>query len=146
MLSGMSHRLTEDDVYERWFIPAGTAVMDNTWCAIYPDGTILTPGSASRRPVFCDESVYPDPESFYPDRFLKDGQIGPNVRDPEQLMFGWGRRHVILFFFHLHPSFPRVTQILQDLSWKALGATARILDDCPHSRISKSWKIRYLNI
>jgi len=26
------------------------------------------------------------------ERFLKDGQIDPNVKDPEKLIFGWGRR------------------------------------------------------
>ena len=40
-----------------------------------------------------NESDYPDPYTFNPDRFLKDGQINPDVKDPEQLMFGWGRRY-----------------------------------------------------
>ena len=40
-----------------------------------------------------DESVYPDALNFNPDRFLKDGQINPDVKDPEQLLFGWGRRY-----------------------------------------------------
>ena len=29
--SGTPHRLMEDDVYEGWFIPAGTTVIDNPW-------------------------------------------------------------------------------------------------------------------
>ena len=45
------------------------------------------------RAMFRDESVYPDPHAFNPDRFLKDGQINPDVRNPEEMgVFGWGRR------------------------------------------------------
>jgi len=43
--------------------------------------------------MFRDESMYPDAHTFNPDRFLKDGQIDPNVKDPEQLVFGLGRRY-----------------------------------------------------
>ena len=43
--------------------------------------------------MFHDESVYPDQFSFKPERFLRDGQINPDVKDPEQLIFGWGRRY-----------------------------------------------------
>ena len=31
--SGMPHRLTKDDVYNGYFIPAGSMVFYNTWCA-----------------------------------------------------------------------------------------------------------------
>jgi len=71
---GSAHRLMEDDVYKGLFIPAGATVADNTWA------------------MFRNESVYPDAHSFKPERFLKDGEINPEVRDPEQLLFGWGRR------------------------------------------------------
>jgi cytochrome P450 len=47
----------------------------------------------SRRAMFRDESAYPDALVFNPDRFLKDGQINPDVKDPEQLVFGHGRRY-----------------------------------------------------
>lgn len=40
-----------------------------------------------------NESVYPNPDVFDPSRFIKDGQIDPNVKDPEQIAFGWGRRY-----------------------------------------------------
>jgi len=71
---GVPHRLMEDDVYRGLFIPAGTMVMDNQWA------------------TFRNESVYPNAYAFNPSRFLKDGQIDPNVLDPEQLLFGRGRR------------------------------------------------------
>lgn len=43
--------------------------------------------------MFRDESIYPDAHTFNPDRFLKDGQIDPDVKDPEYLVFGFGRRY-----------------------------------------------------
>ena len=41
--------------------------------------------------------MYPDPETFNPDRFLKDGKINPDVRDPNTFVFGYGRRYVSCF-------------------------------------------------
>ena len=40
--------------------------------------------------------MYPDAHAFNPDRFLKDGQIDPDVKDPEQVLFGYGRRYLHL--------------------------------------------------
>jgi len=69
-----AHLVMEDDVYKGQLIPAGTTVMDNVWA------------------MFRNESDYPDAQTFNPGRFLKDGQIDPNVKDPELQLFGWGRR------------------------------------------------------
>ncbi|KAF9645498.1 CyP450 monooxygenase [Thelephora ganbajun] len=71
---GSGHRLMEDDTYKGLFIPAGAIVIDNTWA------------------IFRNESVYPDAHAFKPDRFLKDGRIDLEVKDPEESLFGWGRR------------------------------------------------------
>jgi cytochrome P450 len=41
-----------------------------------------------------DEEVYPDPESFKPERFLKNGTLNKEIRDPRDIVFGFGRRYV----------------------------------------------------
>jgi len=71
---GNPHRSMQDDVHEGHFIPAGTTVIENVW-------------AMSR-----DESIYPDPEIFNPERFIKDGGINSGVQDPEKFMSGHGRR------------------------------------------------------
>jgi hypothetical protein len=45
-----------------------------------------------------DEEVYPDPESFKPERFIKNGTFNQNVRDPHDIVFGFGRRCVLFRF------------------------------------------------
>ncbi|KAF9786329.1 cytochrome P450 [Thelephora terrestris] len=92
-LSG-AHRVMEDDVYKGRFIPAGTAILDNVWA------------------MFRNESDYPDPLTFNPGRFLKDGQIDPNVKDPELQVFGWGRRICPGRHFALRVSFLAVARTL----------------------------------
>lgn len=44
-----------------------------------------------------DPEDYPEPERFNPDRFIKNGKIDTEVRDPRTLAFGFGRRLVVLF-------------------------------------------------
>jgi cytochrome P450 len=40
-----------------------------------------------------DEVHFPNPDKFDPERYLKDGQINPNLaRDPSDIAFGMGRR------------------------------------------------------
>ena len=39
-----------------------------------------------------DPVVYPDPHVFRPERFIRDGQLDPDVRDPSLYVFGYGRR------------------------------------------------------
>jgi hypothetical protein len=51
--------------------------------------------------MFRNESVYPDAHTFNPGRFLKDGQINPEVKDPEAL-FGWGRRFLFFLSFPMN--------------------------------------------
>ncbi|KAJ7507105.1 cytochrome P450 [Mycena galericulata] len=68
---GVPHRAMEDDVYNGYFIPAGTIMIANQWGISH------------------DEQVFPDPFAFKPERFLnKESQ----VPDPSTIAFGWGRR------------------------------------------------------
>ena len=46
------------------------------------------------RAMLHDPTVYPNPEEFVPGRFLKDGRLNPDVRDPTRIAFGFGRRLV----------------------------------------------------
>ncbi|KIP07825.1 hypothetical protein PHLGIDRAFT_29862 [Phlebiopsis gigantea 11061_1 CR5-6] len=76
------HRLSEDDVYDGYYIPEGSFVIANTWALLH------------------DPDVYTEPESFIPERFLTqhetaNGQmlvINPDIRDPMEAAFGFGRR------------------------------------------------------
>ncbi|KIJ94940.1 hypothetical protein K443DRAFT_683373 [Laccaria amethystina LaAM-08-1] len=65
---------TEDDEYDGYFIPKGTAVIGAAWSILH------------------DPEVFEAPEEFRPERYLKDGQIDPGVRDPVVAAFGFGRR------------------------------------------------------
>ncbi|KAF7354308.1 Cytochrome P450 [Mycena venus] len=68
------HYITVDDEYRGYRIPAGSLVIGNTWAILH------------------DQNVYPDPDSFKPERFLLDGKVNPTVRDPDTAVFGFGRR------------------------------------------------------
>ncbi|KAI9459790.1 cytochrome P450 [Boletus coccyginus] len=62
-----------DDIYDGFHIPKGAIVMTNLWSMTH------------------DESKYPDPHTFLPDRFLNDdGSLKPD--DGESAAFGFGRR------------------------------------------------------
>ena len=37
--------------------------------------------------------MYPNPEAFDPERFIKEGQLDMDGRDPANYMFGFGRRY-----------------------------------------------------
>jgi len=52
---------------------------------------ILT-NHCNSRAILHDENIYKDPETFNPDRFMKDGQLDPDIRPPETAVFGFGRR------------------------------------------------------
>ncbi|KAF8552662.1 cytochrome P450 [Imleria badia] len=73
---GLPHRLMEDDVYNGTFIPKGSLVFANIW-------TILR-----------DETLFPNPHAFNPDRYLVPAvdEATERRRDPRAYIFGFGRR------------------------------------------------------
>jgi cytochrome P450 len=46
------------------------------------------------------EEIYPDPEIFSPSRFLKNGKLNKDIRDPLDFVFGFGRRYASRHFIH----------------------------------------------
>ncbi|KAI0819582.1 CyP450 monooxygenase [Trametes gibbosa] len=71
---GLPRRCLEDDIYDGYRIPKGSIVIANIW-------------AFSR-----DPNYYPEPETFNPERFLKDGKCYSGTRDPYLYAFGFGRR------------------------------------------------------
>ncbi|TFK80093.1 cytochrome P450 [Polyporus arcularius HHB13444] len=71
---GVARCASVDDEYNGYRIPKGATVIVNTWAIMH------------------DEKVYPDPERFTPERYLKEGSLDPEVMDPASVVFGMGRR------------------------------------------------------
>ncbi|KAI0042144.1 cytochrome P450 [Auriscalpium vulgare] len=70
---GVPHATSEDDIFEGYFIPKGTLVIANAWSILH------------------DPAVYPDPETFNPERFLTDdGQFKDDLA--LSVAFGGGKR------------------------------------------------------
>jgi len=71
----LPHRLMEDDEYNGYFLPKGSWVIGNIWA------------------ISRDETVYPDPSAFKPERFLEPVDAETKKRlDPRSYVFGAGRR------------------------------------------------------
>ncbi|EMD37284.1 hypothetical protein CERSUDRAFT_153831 [Gelatoporia subvermispora B] len=70
----LPRRLTQDDMYRGYRIPEGSLMCSNDWAIMH------------------DESVFPSPSVFNPDRFMKDGALNTEVQDPTTIAFGFGRR------------------------------------------------------
>jgi len=71
------HMLMEDDIYKGMFIPRGSLIFGNIWSMLR------------------NEKIYPNPDAFYPERFLSKSQEGLEKglnRDPRDYVFGFGRR------------------------------------------------------
>ncbi|KAJ7195215.1 cytochrome P450 [Mycena pura] len=68
------HYLAVEDEYKGYRLPAGSVVVPNVWAILH------------------DETIYPDPYSVKPERYLLDGKLNPNIPGPDTLLFGFGRR------------------------------------------------------
>ncbi|KAG6843347.1 hypothetical protein H0H87_005586, partial [Tephrocybe sp. NHM501043] len=66
------HFLHADDEYNGYRLPKGSIVIPNAWAMLH------------------DENIYPNPFDFNPDRFMKDGKLDPNAKDPMHAAFGFG--------------------------------------------------------
>jgi len=71
---GVAHMSTNDDEYNGYYIPKGTVVIGNSWSIMH------------------DPKAFKDPMEYRPERYLKDGKLNPDVRDPHSAAFGYGRR------------------------------------------------------
>uniref|UniRef100_A0A0W0FF05 Cytochrome P450 n=3 Tax=Moniliophthora roreri TaxID=221103 RepID=A0A0W0FF05_MONRR len=74
---GAAHYLDVEDEYEGHRIPKGTVVISNLWAILH------------------DESLYPEPFEFKPERYFKAGsetEFDETVKDPRFAVFGYGRR------------------------------------------------------
>ncbi|KAI0705410.1 CyP450 monooxygenase [Earliella scabrosa] len=91
---GVPHRLTQDDVLGDYFLPEGTLLLPNIWACMH------------------DPLEYGDPDVFRPERFIKDGQLNPNVRDPADFVFGFGQRKCAGRYFAEASLFINVASVL----------------------------------
>ncbi|KAI0743502.1 cytochrome P450 [Daedaleopsis nitida] len=71
---GVVHRCMETNEYNGYLIPEGTLVLPNVWAMMH------------------DPETYPEPEVFDPERYLKDGAMNADAPNPEDVIFGYGRR------------------------------------------------------
>ncbi|PCH42020.1 cytochrome P450 [Wolfiporia cocos MD-104 SS10] len=99
---GLPHKVSQDDTYDGYFIPANSTIIVNIWAILH------------------DPTIYPDPMEFRPERYLvnKDdresiGQVNP---DPHLYAFGFGRRRC-----------PGIT-LAEDLIFMAITATLTVFD------------------
>ncbi len=92
---GVARCSVADDEYAGYFIPADTTILVNSW---YVQFASVSTGSsdAALRAITHDPERYPEPDRFIPERFLKDGKLDTDVTDPTGVVFGFGRRYVIL--------------------------------------------------
>ncbi|KAI0772408.1 O-methylsterigmatocystin oxidoreductase [Trametes elegans] len=71
---GLPHCCMEEDEYRGWRIPKGAVVVPHVWSMLH------------------DPKVYPDPEVFRPERYLRGGKLDQDAIDGVNVMFGFGRR------------------------------------------------------
>ena len=92
---GLPHLSTIDDEYNGFYIPKGTLVFGNAW-SVRPfiSNPIFCFEIFLNRSILHDRKAFNNPLEFQPERYLKDGKLNPDVRDPECAAFGFGRRSV----------------------------------------------------
>ena len=92
------HMSTNDDEYNGFYIPKGTILLGNAWLVVRPLILFSVPNFLIRS-ILNDRKVFKNPQEFQPERYLKDGQLNPDMRDPDCAAFGFGRRSVNTTYF-----------------------------------------------
>ena len=90
---GVPHMSTDDDEYNGFYIPKGTILMTNVWL-VQALVILLSILNFLFRSILHDRKVFNDPQEFKPERYLKDGKVNPDLKDPDCAVFGFGRRSV----------------------------------------------------
>jgi len=91
---GIAHKLMHDDVYEGYFIPAGTTIFTNLWAMLH------------------DPEVYPEPMSFKPQRFADLSAEESQAKDPRNFVFDFGPRVCVGALFADNALFIALASIL----------------------------------
>ncbi|KAF9264967.1 cytochrome P450 [Marasmius fiardii PR-910] len=95
---GVPHYINTEDEYRGYRIPRNTAVLSNVWS------------------IFHDETVYPEPYAFNPERWLarlEDGRVVVNSNTPDITpAFGFGRRLCPGRHFALSALFVNIASVL----------------------------------
>ncbi|KAI0326111.1 cytochrome P450 [Cubamyces sp. BRFM 1775] len=102
------HRCTKEDQYRGWAIPKGATVLINIWAILH------------------DTELFPDPDVFRPERYLKEGQLDDEMCERTSVAFGMGRRVCPGRYFAEDMLFINIASILHIFSiLPALDASGR---------------------
>jgi hypothetical protein len=92
---GVPHLATNDDEYDGYYISKGTVLLSNGWSVEKNNSLLLlSPLSFLFRSILHDPNAFNNAMEYQPERYLKDGKLNPDVRDPGCAAFGFGRRWV----------------------------------------------------
>ena len=66
--TGVPHKVTESDIYEGYYIPAGSTIIPNAWYASYRCLFPVHPVTTTHRGMLHDPAVFGEPDLFRPER------------------------------------------------------------------------------